>query len=888
MPRNDVYEVAQRFWEFPTVVTKPLNFILAVVLIWKLLGWPSLVGMFTVILAQVVNAGLIRGFLRNERIRRAATDVRLNLTSQFVEALRHLRWYDWQDHWLSNIMLSRQRELHLRVWSGLWNAGIAFMNILASGMFPVAAFYAYTVLAGQELRVDVAFPALQLFNMLDVSLKELPGLITVLLNARIAMGRIEEFMDEPDKLEVQDEAPLEVMVPEFRDASFAWPGYMTNVLENISVRFPPGLTVICGRVGGGKSALLQAILGELDLRGGDFTRLVEMAGYCGQTPWLQSMSIRDNIIFCAPFENDRYKQVLDACALIPDLANFKHGDLSNLGENGIGLSGGQRARVALARAVYSRARILLLDDPLAALDQGTAELIVKKLLCGPLVRGRVVILATHRIDLCLHLADQVIEVTEGRARVIDRNETVLGVQPIENNQDQQHDEDPGVLDEQESAAIAEAFIEEERRAHGSVLFSVYWRYVKAGGFTLWSALILGFVVFRLVRLGNYWFLKEWGEAYGREKQITLQDLLDRLPSPQKDLQPWLLIFMAFALVQAIAFLFSEFVLIIITYTAGKSLFEHVMERVCGAPFRFYDVTPVGRLMNRLTSDFGTLDGSISQRLIDVAWEAISWAASIAVIASITPLFVAFSALLTVWFIYTFRVFLPTSQSLRRLEMVSLTPLMSNFGALLAGLTTVRAFRAQPQFQDRLIQVVDNFQKMDHFYWSLQAWLMYRFDIISAISTFVLTLIALWEDLSPGLTAFVLTTAANFVTSTHSLCKLYGQLQMDFVSVERVIELLDLDQESVGAIEPPASWPRYGDDIVFEDATITYAKHLDPALQNITLRIPGKSKTAVIGRTGEFQKHSCLALYANYVQGSGKSTLALSLLATGKAPTLRII
>ena len=159
------------------------------------------------------------------------------------------------------------------------------------------------------------------------------------------MGRIEEFMSEPDKAET-DFTPSDKI--EMKHASFAWPGATEPVLSDINLAFQPGLNVICGEVGAGKSALLQALLGELDQLHGEYQRINEMVGYCGQTPWLQSMSIRENILFAAPYEKDRYNQVLEACALIPDMANFKHGDLSPIGENGVGLSGGQKARVALA------------------------------------------------------------------------------------------------------------------------------------------------------------------------------------------------------------------------------------------------------------------------------------------------------------------------------------------------------------------------------------------------------------------------------------------------------------------------------------------------------------------------------------------------------------
>lgn len=771
-------------------------------------------------------------------------------------------------------MEARKEELKFRVVVSIWRILISFTNVFASGLFPVVAFWAYTVLAGQSLRVDVAFPALQLFSMLEISLRELPNLITVgdlgrnigvldangvkiILNAKVSVGRLEAFMQEPDKEDAKFTPSAKI---EMKHASFAWPGAKEPVLCDINLSFEPGLTVICGEVGAGKTALLQALLGELDQLDGEYHRTNERVGYCGQTPWLQSMSIRENILFSAPYEEARYKQVLDACALIPDMANFKHGDLSMIGENGVGLSGGQRARISLARAVYSKANILLLDDPLSALDHQTGEYIVRRCLAGPLLKGRTTILVTHRTELCLGMAKQAVQIADGNAILLDP-ETIPfeELHPVKSG-DEASDETQQAKD---LATLPEKFIEDEHRAHGGVLFKVYWEYVKAGKLKWWFALICALAVFRTIEIGETWFLKQWGEAYDSEQvKPTSSGPFGDLPSPETDIWPWLIGFLLIATAQAIAFLVSQGFMLVIAYKAGKELFERVMVKVTHATFRFYDITPVGRLMNRLTGDITTADGNISGQFQNVAMLSIAWISSLVVIGSVTPLFLLFALLLTAGFVLIFNHFLPTSQSLRRLEMVSLTPLISNFGALTDGLTTIRAYCASSRFQDRVIKVTDDFQRMDHFYWSLQAWLMYRFDTLSALSTFVLTALALYNGVSAGLTAFVLTAASKFVTSTHALCKQYGQLQMDFVSVERVVELLHLEQEAPGKIEPPAYWPRYGSDIVFENVTMRYAPHLDPALSNVSLTIKGGATTALIGRTG-----------------SGKSTLALSLLGT---------
>ncbi|KAK4103423.1 ATPase-like protein [Parathielavia hyrcaniae] len=914
--RNDAYEVAQRFWEAPNLTTKPLSFLLSLVLVWRILGPASLSGVLVLLVGMGFNVVLMRLLLRVERVRRELTDTKLQRTSEFVEAIRHLRWYAWQDAWLRAIMQSRAAELTTRVRSNVVVKAIATVNSLAAYLFPVAGFWAYTVLSGRPLTVDVAFPALDLFAMLQNNLRELPDLVTVLLNAKVAMARIEAFMLEPEKEDVEGDlmggAGVEDVGPPgeleivLKGASFAWPGSMKVVLKEVSAVCRPGLTVVCGKVGIGKTALLQAILGELDQHGGERMVPREMIGYCAQTPWLESMSIRQNILFSAGYEKTRFDQVIDACCLRDDLDKFRCKDLTLIGENGVGLSGGQKARVALARAVYSQARILLLDDPIAALDHQTATAILRNLFAdrnSPLTAGRLVIFVTHRVDIVTPYAYQVMEVTNGgRVETFDREqlknsrEELEHLAEIANATAHAAEGDGNVATGEGDEPIPDKFIEDEHRVHGGVLASVYWQYVKAGRLRWWTTMIGFFLLFRVVRIAYFWFLKEWGEQYrdrpGGSHSVyvaglgsSLEDLqqavasqsifqakaaserswldLGRyLPPPSTDVRPWLVGFLILSLGQVFAQVCSDAALVVIIYRAGKNLFERAMKRVSNATFRFYDVTPVGRLMNRLTSDMGTVDGQIAGQLMSVAWYALGWLSSMAVISTATPSFLVISVTMTVLFVFVFDRFLPTSQSLRRLETVSLSPLMSNFGTLVEGLTTVRAFRAEPHFQNRIIASTDSFQKFDHFFWCLQAWLQYRFDLLSALSTFALTLTAILSGLSSGITGFVLASASNFVQSTHSLCRKYGEMQMQFVSVERVIELLGLDQEPRGTVSPPASWPHYGDDIIFDDVTLRYAPNLDAVLTSVSFTIPGGANVAVTGRTG-----------------SGKSTVALSLLGT---------
>lgn len=588
--RNDVYEISQRFWEWPDLFVKPLGVVFATLLIWRMLGWSCLLGVLALFITQTLNVVVARYKVYFEKKRRIATDEKLQRINQFIESIRHLRWYGWQDSWLNGILESRKKELHFRVILIVFDTTLAFLVKFGVGLFPLVAFYAYTKLSGKPLRVDLIFPAIDLFNLLDSYLRELPRMVTTLLNAYVAMGRIEAFMQEPDK-EQNDVVPEGTAELSLQNASFAWPGVEQNVLKDITLAFPRGLTVIYGEVASGKTALLQALLGELDKTAGNFVQPDEVIGYCAQTPWLQSMSIRDNILFSSIYEEARYKQVLEACALLPDMAEFKHGDLSNIGENGIGLSGGQKARVALARAVYSKAKVIMLDDPLSALDHQTAEFIVHKLLAGPLLAERTTILVTHRTELCHGIAKQWVELNHGNATIhepVPEEENALKRQ---DTQESISEEEAKKREEAQAAAVPDKFIEDEHRATGTVKLQVYWRYIKAGTFLWWSFAIFVMVLFRFLDIGQGWYVKAWGEGYDYDHS---RGTFDFLPPPADDVVPWLIGFFVFVVITSVTFWWVYIVMYGVGYQAAKTIFREAIQRVAHATFRFYDVTPVGR------------------------------------------------------------------------------------------------------------------------------------------------------------------------------------------------------------------------------------------------------------------------------------------------------
>ncbi|KAG8741815.1 hypothetical protein FRC12_015533, partial [Ceratobasidium sp. 428] len=337
-------------------------------------------------------------------------------------------------------------------------------------------------------------------------------------------------------------------------------------LKDISVIFPEGvLTLVCGPTGSGKSSLLSALLGEMDRVEGEVylpkepTRLNEKTGlqvaisYCAQQPWLQHESIKDNILFGLPFDEDRYKLTLSCCALLPDLAIFEGGDETEIGEKGISLSGGQKARVALARAVYARTQVVILDDILSAVDSPTAEYLIQRCLLGPLMKNRTVVLVTHHVDLVLPLVSWVVKLNEGRIEaqgtVADLRASGALVSANSHRTTMQGSKTEHSVTKDDTQVKepkdAKKLVEDEKKSIGNVKLRVYKAYLSASSYWLFGLLIALLAIDQLAQLVQKFWIKHWSESY-ETKSDTLTQLWTfpslNLPSASQSVVPYLLIY----------------------------------------------------------------------------------------------------------------------------------------------------------------------------------------------------------------------------------------------------------------------------------------------------------------------------------------------------------
>ncbi|KAF8337342.1 multidrug resistance-associated ABC transporter [Cantharellus anzutake] len=909
----------------------PVEIIIAGTFLFNILGWAAFSGFLVLILTAPLNAYLSRRAVKINKSLSAARDKRMGVLNEFISSIKFIKFFAWEENFLGRSQDARKKELKILAKVNNIRTDKYYPVLTAVGdsapvswsvapiSVSIVTFLTYTVILQRELTVPTAFTAIAIFNMLRIPLNVIPNFVVQLLQASVSLKRIEEFLNEeevdPEVSSLKREVVRTSSQPSsigIRSASFQWakgashstlsltsPRTDTAVdaskvthapedsvfeLRDISVEFPNGvLSVITGPTASGKSALLFALLGEMtmlpegqrllpkDPSSVDEFGLTNSISYCAQTPWLQYMSIRENILFGAKYDSERYNEVLECCALSPDLAIFEDGDATEVGARGVTLSGGQKARVALARAAYSYSKFVLLDDVFAAVDSHTANVLWDKLFQGPLMRNRTVILVTHHLDLVLGGAHYLVRMLDGRIALqgeIDdlrskgkldavKQDAVTQVEVSPQIAHIPEESDPVVEGSPEAngnSRSARKLVKDEERAKGSVKWSVYKTYLTACGYWVLPCVVAGIVLYQIDVLGEKLWIRQWGIAYESHEHSSLVSTYFSSYSSVIHFEPKMAIGLPYANGTTIS---AE---------ALPSPYTHPLFYVL-----IYGAIALGgalvtwRILNRFGSDIITIDSSISASLRGTTSWIAAFIAAMLTVTIVLPLFLP-AACVMGYFYYRYSVaYVRTGRDLRRMESNSRSPIFASFGELLDGIVTVRAYSAEQRFFNTLHTKVDATTKMWFQFWMANRFLLLHFDFLSATSILLTTIVAISLGVDPGTAGLCITSAMALTSSVYWTCRFITQLEMDTNAVERVVEYLNLAQEPPAIIEsnrPPAYWPSNSSEYIVHvnDLVIKYAKELDPVIRGVTFSLRSGERIGLVGRTG-----------------SGKSTLALSFL-----------
>ena len=532
-----------------------------------LIGWiPLVCGLLVPILLLPLNIFASTRYAKAQDDLMKVRDQKMALVTEALQGIRQIKFSAFEPQWHRRVMDMRMKELNTQWRVFRFDTTLIGIWILSPILLSAVSLATYSLIH-RGLSASVAFTTLSIFEAIEMTLSVIPELTTDYLDAKVSCDRIEKYLNGPE---------IEATVTQgstvtLDNATIAFPiDEAENQeetrfrLSGLDLSFPKKeLSVISGKTGSGKSLLLTAIIGEADIIEGVLTapkpppqheRYDDQAtagdwiidsslAYVAQIPWIENASIKNNILFGLPCDEQRFNKVLHACALEKDLEMLPDRELTDIGANGINLSGGQKWRVSFARALYSRAGVLVLDDIFSAVDAHVGRHLFEEALTGELGRGRTRILVTHHVALCLPKTKYSVLLANGAAQYagtieeLQRSGNIKAllahdVEVLEDSSDDTavDDQDPElsgtlervatnrssrsrrksiIIDPQSEAKAAnktvapKKFTEDETKERGAIKYQIYKAYVFAsGGILYWTFLWLVFLVNILIFLGR--------------------------------------------------------------------------------------------------------------------------------------------------------------------------------------------------------------------------------------------------------------------------------------------------------------------------------------------------------------------------------------------------
>ncbi|XP_038066967.1 ATP-binding cassette sub-family C member 8-like [Patiria miniata] len=914
------------------------------VILYYQLGLAALIGFFIVATIIPLSSLIAKktGHFQKNALEKA--DERLKRTNELLQGIKLIKLYGWEDMFYSTI--SKVRGLEIRALLKQTFAKI-FMLTLSNScplLVTLVSYSLYTALTGKLLTPAVAFGSLAAFNQLFFPLMVLPYTLITTINAVVSTRRLKAFFLAPeierqrepemngynevgvryqcnkhsknqpeDKQRLLDQSYDKLHFGTFtphpslsdgltdlpRDVacringSFAWEeGSSLPTLANINLDIPMGkLTMIVGQVGSGKSSLLSALLGEMITASGgvQWNQNCGSIAYGAQKPWLLNATLKENILFGNGFDKKRYKKVITACSLQPDIDILPAGDQTEIGEKGINLSGGQKQRVSVARAMYSENDVVILDDPLSALDIHVGGHLFKKGIEGFLMKKskRTVVLVTHQIkyaekaDIIVYMKDGSIENQGNLEEIREENpelvaswtmagssENLASDSETSGHESASTTEERAQLTRQVSNMkpadgvneLKDAkgrLVQDEERVKGSVSWRVYLTYIKAIGIVAFTFLLMFAIFQQALFIGTNYWLSYWSEA-GRNIANKTKEEQDELLQYYLNGYAGLSVSSVFAGALTIAIVFT------FTLLASRRLHNQMLKTVMHAPMRFFDTTPIGRIMNRFSSDVKIIDQILGNTFNSFQKYWLTCIGAIIVNIAVSWYFAVALIPFVILYLLIMKYFIKTSRELQRLTNISKSPVFAHFSETLEGLSTIRAYRQQEHFRDDLIRKMELNNVMFIYMNTSNRWLGARLEVIGGFIVLIAglsTVISAMDGvLLPSLVGLAIAYALNASNQLNWMIRSSANMEMQLNSIERVDYYKNIDTEKYeGTVSAPANWPSNGV-ITFEDVSARYDTELDPVLRSISIHIMPGEKIGICGRTGSGKSSLLLALF----------------------------
>ncbi|XP_021964848.1 multidrug resistance-associated protein 1 isoform X1 [Folsomia candida] len=896
---------------FFMALTAPIQIGLSIYFLYNTLGVSVFAGLAVMILL-IPYTGFTQSRVRNLQMKQMLIkDQRVKLINEILAGMKVLKLYGWEQSYADQITKLRDREMMLLRRAALYGTSTMFSFTCAPFLVSLSTFAVYVLTdETHNLNAEKTFVSLSLFNILRMPMTMLPAVIAIMIQAMVSVERINRFLNAEElekNLVTKEKNEAEPVV--IKDASFSWTDESVTLADiNFSVK-KGSLTAVVGTVGSGKTSLLSALLGDLKKHKGS-VNIDGSVSYVAQTAWIQNASLRENVLFKDGFQEGKYKSVIDACALGPDLELLENGDQTEIGEKGINLSGGQKQRVSLARAAYKESDIYLWDDPLSAVDAHVGKHIFDKLI-GPqgLLSSKTRILVTHGVSF-LPKVDKIVVLKDGRvsesgtfqqllknrgsfaeflAQHLDIGEgeeidesfveeigEIVGMETLRRNsskvdalkrrstQESIRNRKKGNLVKLEDEKPK--LIQAETTAEGNIQGGIIFEYFKQGGFLIFMVGIMFSITSNAASTyANIW-LSQWS------KQATIDEMERNGTNDRETTDKYLGVYGGLGAAQAVTVLFGAASIAMATLNAAEKLHFGMLRKVVRAPMWFFDTTPLGRLINKFSKDMDTVDIVLPQNLRGGSTILFNTLSAIVSIAYSTPLFLTFIAPVAVFYFFLQRFYVATSRQLKRMESVSRSPIYSKFGETISGSTTIRAFGLQDDFIIESDKKIDDNQQAYYPFIASNLWIATRLEAIGSLIIFAAAMFAVAsrESIDPEIVGLSISSALQITALLNFLVRTASDLETNIVAVERISELNSTPQEAPWetGLKPAKEWPSEGK-VEFSRYETRYREGLDLVLRGISCTFKPGERIGIVGRTGAGKSSLTLALFRLIEPTSGK-------------------
>nr|XP_031313708.1 multidrug resistance-associated protein 1-like isoform X2 [Camelus dromedarius] len=863
----------------------PFQILMAMSLIWQELGPAVLAGVAVLVFVIPLNAFVATRMKQLKKSKMRNKDKQIRLLYEILHGIKILKLYAWEPSYKKKVIEIREQELEIQKSAGY----LAVFSMLTLTCIPflvsLATFCIYFLLdEGNILTATKVFTSMSLFNILRLPLFDLPMVISAVVQTRISLGRLEDFLNTEELLPQSIETNyIGDHAIGFTNASFSWDKTGIPVLKDLNIKIPEGaLVAVVGQVGSGKSSVLSAILGEMEKLTGVVQRKGSVA-YVSQQAWIQNCILQENILFGSIMQKQFYERVLEACALLPDLEQLPNGDQTEIGERGVNISGGQKHRVSLARAVYSGADIYLLDDPLSAVDVHVGKQLFEKVIgSSGILKNKTRILVTHNLAL-LPQVDLIVVMESGRVAQMGTYQELLS-KPLSlanllqafSGQEQAHAlKQVSVINsrtilkdqtlEQNDRPLLnqgkQFSVKKETVPVGGVKFSVILKYLRAFGW-LWVWLnVATYLGQNLVGIGQHLWLSDWAK-----EAKHMSDFAEWKQRRSNRLN----IYGLLGLMQGLFVCSGAYALTRGSLAASRTLHAQLLDNVLHLPLQFFETNPIGQIISRFTKDMFIIDIRFHYYLRTWVNCTLDVVGTILVIVGALPLFIL--AVIPLVFLYFTiqRYYVASSRQIRRLAGASRSPVISHFSETLSGVPTIRAFGHEQRFIQQNKEVVN--ENLVCFYNNVisNRWLSVRLEFLGNLLVFFAALLAVLagNSIDSAVVGLSISYALNITQSLNFWVRKACEIETNAVSIERVCEYENMDKEApwIMSKRPPSQWPNKGI-VEFMHYQARYRDDLGLALQDITFQTHGEEKIGIVGRTGAGKSTLSNCLFRT-VEGSG--------------------